>query len=88
MWARLHRLVHVGLEGRLPGWCWQEHVHTGMIALHGSAGTVCGSEHRFSYSTLETISPKVEGLMLRSSRSLYRLCRNFSRWYLRQSCAT
>ena len=47
-----------------------------------------GSSHLFSYSTLDTISPKVEGLMLRSSRSLYRLCRNFSRWYLQENRAT
>ena len=40
------------------------------------------SAHRFSYSMEDTSSPKVEGLMLRSSRSLYRLCRNFSFWYL------
>ena len=40
------------------------------------------SAHRFSYSMEDTSSPKVEGLMLRSSRSLYKLCRNFSFWYL------
>ena len=33
----------------------------------------------------DTSSPKVEGLILRSSRSLYRLCRNFSFWYLHRS---
>ena len=39
----------------------------------------------FSYSVEDTSSPKVEGFMSRSSRSLYRLCLNAKRWNLQHT---
>ena len=44
--------------------------------------------HRFSYSVDDTIWLNVVGRMSRSSRSLYMLCLNTKRWYLRSKGAS